>query len=459
MNKFLTFSLAIAFCASAYAEDLTVFSYTMENAQYDVPMMGLGISPNGDYVCGALENGVGIFVAQRESGDVKLMIPSGEEGGQLRHIDNNGEAIGFYSRLEDENDETSKSLDMGVTFSFDTGEAEELLPPDTSRYVMGECLTADGSIIFGNLIIQSFSSRAAYSTNRIDWEFLPVPSEEELGSEMWKALHEGDCAVKNVSADGNVVLGHLGSFAMPIIWIKNSEGKYEYDLFPMKYLKMTDEDTENTDKPLYSISAQYLNLSPNGRYASMLGLIEGKMQDGGRSVPVIYDTVNKEIIIYSEKQEIDEEHVGLYPSAIADNGTFIGTIGQPYFASFGSFIMEEGKQQAVLYKDVFPAYNEKFGRSDALGFNMPTAISANSRYILGYTFFDTDPDDPEARAYYVTYIIDRGEAVGVNEIASENAQPLTEVIYTIDGKCVEKPVKGINIVRKSDGTVNKIMIK
>lgn len=443
MKKIITLSLFVALCSSIYADKLSIFSLGLGIPGLNEPQLyGLGMSANGKYVCGALEMGNGIFVADAETGEVEWMMVDGEEGGELRHVDNNGIAIGF--------------TDVGVTYSFATGEISGFNVPAGFRGILGEDLTNDGSLMVGSLTVQSFITNAAICKDGENWSLLPLPAYEDLGP-----LAEGlqGSAAKLVSGDGKVIFGFIGSFAMPIVWTMNDGGEYEPDFFTARYVKATEEDINNPEKEFYSLSAMYLNMSNNGRYLSMVGLIEDEKTGDRRSVPAIYDTVEKKMIVYKDTQEVDEGGAGLYPTAICDDGTFIGSIGQPYYHSAGTFIMEAGQTQAKLYTDVFPEYAKQLGEADALGFNMPTAMSADGRYILGYTFYCDDYYDEFSDAYYVTYVIDteKEPGAGIKDIVNDADQAQTTEIYSIDGIRRGELSKGLNIVRMSDGSVHKIV--
>ena len=81
-------------------------------------------------------------------------------------------------------------------------------------------------------------------------------------------------------------------------------------------------------------------------------------------------------------------------------------------------------------------------------------MSADGRYIIGYTFYCEDIDDEEAPAYEITYIIDRETNSAVSEIPQAAG---TEAIYSLDGHRLREMTKGINIVRGVDGKVRKVI--
>ncbi|MCD8290392.1 MAG: hypothetical protein LUC91_02695 [Prevotella sp.] len=51
------------------------------------------------------------------------------------------------------------------------------------------------------------------------------------------------------------------------------------------------------------------------------------------------------------------------------------------------------------------------------------------------------------------------ETTGINAISTDMQDKTVSSYYTIDGKQINAPTKGINIVRYSDGTTKKIMVK
>ncbi len=441
MKKTFTLGLALLFTSSLHAESVKILTCGDGTPGREEPQLyGLGISPNGQYICGAIENGNGFFVADAATGEVKWGLADSDSGGELRNIDNSGVAVGF--------------TDYGIKYSFTTGKQTMVEAPEGFRYVLCEDITEDGKLIVGSLSSQSFTTYAAYQKDGGEWVTLPIPTEEELGP--FSDIPDGSAA-KYVSNDGKVILGYLGSFTLPVVWFLNEEGEYEADFFPARYIKQTEEDIDNPSRPLYSISGMYYNMSNNGKYICLLGLIKNT-EDISINVPVIFNTDTRDIKIYNEEQNIDAISMGLYPTAICDDGTFIGTIGQPYFNEFGSFIMEADETQASTYNEAFPIFEKKLGESENHGFNMPTGMSADGRIILGYTYYCEDYMDSAADAYYVTYIINRDESF-VEKISDNSSSSQPEAFFSIDGKCHKSLVKGVNIIRMSDGSTRKIMVK
>ena len=345
----------------------------------------------------------------------------------------------------------------GVLFPCNTGEISNMKAPAGFRYVKGEGLSNDGSVKVGALTLDSFNTVAAYSNGNDEWRKLPYPSDAQLGN-LKENIAEMSAA-KYVSGDGKVILGHLGSFSYPIVWTMNDEGEYIPDFYPGRLVKAVEADRYDESKPLYAMSGFYTCMSNNGKYIGSIAAIANESNTEPRIVPVIYNTVDKSMKIYKEYQNIDELGLGLYPRAIADDGTFVGTISQPSTpaGNYGAFIMKAGKEQAELFIEAFPEFNDTLGESDLLGQNVPTGISADGKNILGYTFYSDDYDlSSDAPAYFVTYVISLDET-GVNQMSS--AQSLRESIYSVDGRKLGRMQKGLNIIRKADGSVTKILKK
>ncbi len=91
-----------------------------------------------------------------------------------------------------------------------------------------------------------------------------------------------------------------------------------------------------------------------------------------------------------------------------------------------------------------------------VGFNIPTGISADSQYILGYTFYSDDYYSEEGAAYWLSYVISTDLVNSVDRISSESLNG-NEMIYSIDGRKLNRMADGLNIVRGADGKVRKIL--
>ncbi|MDE6478629.1 MAG: hypothetical protein K2L45_00035 [Muribaculaceae bacterium] len=342
-----------------------------------------------------------------------------------------------------------------VLTPFESMDMEVLKAPSDVRNFLGESLSNDGSVLVGSFTEQSFNTAAAYYSKDSGWQALPMPSDAQIGN--LKDHFNEMSAAKIVSGDGKVILGHLGSFAYPVVWKMNDAGVYEPDFFPARFVKVTDEDVSDDTKPLLGLAAFYTAMSNNGKYVGAVATVSDEY-GGYRLVPVIYNTEDKTLKIYNEHQAIDEYGLGLYPRAIADDGTFIGMIGVSIINGNGCFIMKAGSEVAERFVNVFPAYSKKFGECDEVGFCVPTGISADGSKILGYAYYSDDLYEGDAPAYYTTFIIEADES-GVEEIHSSPVQGQFDAVYSIDGRMLRGMTKGLNIVRNADGSVSKVLKK
>ncbi|MDE6697539.1 MAG: hypothetical protein K2K25_11730 [Muribaculaceae bacterium] len=433
MKKSLSFVLSLAFCISIGAEELKTLSLGEGIPGIDVPdLAGFGISPNGRYVCGMIDSGEGVFAMDLQTGIYKYEYT---EDSELHNIDNNGVGIGFLG-------------DMGITYSWN-GEISELISEDENCvFIIGEDITNDGSVKVGKLVAADYETFAAYSVNGADWKKLPEPPAEMTG-----AYGDGSMAI-GISGDGKYIIGHAGNFGPIIVWTRNEDGSYEPDALFARYCAL--DESELDKKPLVDLMPQAI--SNNGKYilcsASKL-IVE---QDGNENMftfPAVYNTDTRELKLYDEQQKIDEKNVGLTGTAIADDGSFVGIIGfMMYRVDYGCFIMKADETQAQLFLDVYPKYAEKFGISDMTSRSIPTDISADGRYILGYAYY-LDESLNGAPEYACTYIIDNGESwTGVGAIESQSA---SEEIFSLDGVRLSELKKGVNIIRMSDGSVRKVI--
>lgn len=434
MKKFFTLIGALALCSAMNAETVKMLTFGLGQPGLEEPgMMGEGLSADGNYICGALENGMGYFVGNLTTDQFIFAITDDDEGAELRNVDNNGLAIGYNG--------------PGVTYSID-GVETVLATPEGYKYVLGEDISNDGSVMVGSLIGTGYLTQAAYSKDGGEWTALPMPPAEELGA----YGKNGMSAAKYVSGDGKVIAGYVGSFGPAMLWMMNDEGEYVPDALFTRYLYSDDADVD--DHKFVSFTA--MKLSNNGKYLLLQGsmMLSDDLFDTA-TVAMVYDTEYKTLKIYDEPQELDLYGLGLYPTAIADDGTFVGVMGQPLMASAGSFIMKAGETVAQSLSEVFPEYAKIYGDSDMFGFSTPMSMSADGKVIMGYAFYCEDFYADEAIPFYSTWVIDSCDPSAVGSVASDNVMP--EEIYSIDGRKLDRMEKGINIIRMSDGSVKKIM--
>lgn len=177
-------------------------------------------------------------------------------------------------------------------------------------------------------------------------------------------------AARYVSGDGKIILSNIGVWGPAILWRLNEEGEFIPDPIFDGYLMMSREDVT---KPYFRFTPE--GMSPDGHYV----LIEVCTYDGevtSPTMPAVYDTRTKELKVYDEAQNIDLYEFGLHPTAIDNNGTFIGMLGSGSF-NMGAFIMYAGETQAQMYTEAFPEYAEILDCLDMGGYHIHSDISAD----------------------------------------------------------------------------------
>ncbi len=425
----------LAICGSASAATLHTLSLGMGTPGINEPQMqGMDLSANGQYVCGILEMGSGFFVGDWRAKTFVYGMSETDDS-ELRHVDNQGVAIGY---------------DGDECMTFNTSEVEKfIVAPEGYKYVLGEDITDDGSILVGSAMGAGYIGEPVFAKDGGEWQFLSM----DFGTDVNLGFYEGDGGyAKLVSGDGKIIAGCVGNFGPATIWRLDDNGNYEPDFIAEKYVMLTEDDSEKKFAALYPVS-----ISNNGKYILIKAT---ENSDSRRSYPVVYNTETCEMTCYDEEQEIDMYEAGLYPSAICNDGTFIGLIGVPMLGDFGAFIMKAGATQAISFTEAFPEYAEYFGMMDMMSCHTPVSMSADGRYILGYGWTSPDPYDDDAIFYFETYVLDTNDsgtsAIDAVEAASD-AVPVE--YYTIDGRANAGASKGINIVRMSDGSVRKVIVK
>lgn len=423
-------TLAMSLAMTANAQSFRFLTFGEGSPGLEEPgMMGMGISPDGRYVCGALQMGLGYFMGDLQNDRFFYAVSEDDEGADLRHVDNNGLAIGFDG--------------PGVTVSID-GTRTELKVPDASyKYVLGEALTDDGSILAGSLVGAGYVTYAAYCKAGGEWTMLPKIDENLLGVYKNKGT-----AAKYISGDGKIIAGYIGSFGPATLWVMNDKEEYEVDPLFARYAKVTLDD----DKVYAGFYIQ--GLSNNGKYV----LIQGREYDNPeRAIPLVYNTETKEMTVYDEQQTgFDEGGYGITPTAICDNGMFVGVVGQ-IAINLGGFIMYPGETQAKMLCDAFPEWHDEFANMDVYGYHVPMGLTADGQYLIGYGYYSPDPYDELINPYFATYILGTGIGDGVEGVACDLNLKTPPAYYTIDGRKVASPGKGVTIAVTPEGRTEKII--
>lgn len=434
MKRTIMAMVAAAAVMSAGAQELRFISFGEGTPGLDEPgTMGMGISPDGRYICGALQMGLGYFMGDLKENKFFYEVSSDDEGAQLLHVDNNGLAIGFDG--------------PGVTVSIDGTRTELEVPTKSYKYVLGNDLTTDGNIKVGSLVGSGYMTSAAYCIGDDKWKLLPEPDAALQG-----VYAKHGTSAQYISGDGRVIAGYIGSYGPATLWIRDAEGKYQVEPLFARYAMTT---TEDTDKKYAGFFIK--GLSDNGKYVLIAG---NTVEHPERTIPLVYDTEEKILTEYDEEQEnFDDGGYGITPTAICNNGMFVGVVGQ-IAINLGTFIMRPGATQAETLAEAYPQYREQFENMDIFGYHVPYDLSADGQYLIGSAYYSEDPYNDE-NPYFTTYILTTGEGSGVESISAERAEgsQTTGIIYGLDGQLRGGMRSGVNIIVSGEGTATKVLKK
>ena len=456
MKKFFTLSLMAMFAgASITAQTLTTIT-TDEDVMYFGGHQPLAISPNGRYVSGSTAAFMMFTYDMQAQKSVVFTSDMGSAyenwGAELRDINNNGVAVGFD--------------DNGGVIIDENGNYNLIEPfSDEANIILFERVSEDGSIIVGSVSDASWMQKACYWENG-EKKFLPAPTSEEMGFSV------NGTAAKFVSADGKTIVGWIvDDFDMTpmIIWERQDDGTYVLNpvckgLFEPKNDYMFDDnwDFVGWDRG----TNPYLKFNPAGISADgktiAMHIMENINADNPSFPPVkigLYDVATGELKTLADA---DGNH-GLEPGcgfnigAVSNDGTVVGYTGDGFFEPIRAFIMYGDEKMPKLFTEVFgdlEGMESYIEFADMGGTLMATSISSDGRYITGYgEFIDWDT----YMIGYKGFVIDTQNSTGIGSV---NAQPNDKVeYYTINGRKVDAPVKGLNIVRMSNGETKKIVVK
>ncbi len=450
------FTLCCLF-AAAYSNAQTLTKFNTESIENGYQIME--ISNNGKYIGGvtALNE---MFMINVETKEAQIKEGLDEWGAEVRGVSNTGIGVGYNG--------------PAAMLSIN-GEFKNIEEATEEYSSIAEDITDDGNIIVGSINSSTFTE--GWRKKPCIWidgvrTMLPYPTEEELG------FHNDGACAKHVSADGSVIIGHLiddMATEPAVLWVKDGDS-YKLDsiwkgkFHPVEY----DEEAggyKKRDEPY--LFFQWCNVSANGKYA-LIKLSEylGEEVDETWGFTVInetelrigiYNIETKEmkIIVVDGSRGIDAG-TDLTPVSISNDGTVIGYTGNGGFGSpRNGFILKAGEEQPRLLKDVYSQF-EEFSIYDDNGINAPLSISGDGRYIAGYGYNSVDMDfDGEIwpMPYVEGYVIDtQADPTSISSIADSNSTKATEY-FTVDGRKVAAPVKGLNIIKTSNGETKKVFVK
>ena len=390
---------------------------------------GESISPNHRYVAGQAISKVtgytGCFVYDLETDRYAVLPGPGDLGGDIRGVNDDGVAAGCNPNA--------------LLLSVDGTQTDLETPADC------ESAAWDLSDV-GNVAVGSYWSINDYREHACVWkdgkiQYLPEPTTEEMGFTVWGT------SANYCSSDASVIVGYISDDLVTrplIIWRLQEDGSYVCDPICKEYF---DKYEENSDKP-YTVFRP-TNVSRNGRYVSLT--VQG---NGTESRMARFDLTAGKIEEYiADGSGTVVAGMASESLAAADDGTLAGYFMSDYaLVPYGrcACVWRMGEAEPVKLSAAYD-YPE-LAAYDAVGYNLLYDITPDGEVGLGLAYDETYD--------YATYIIELGTGTsGIGNVETEAAEENEVRRYTVDGVRVDAPVKGLNIVKRADGSTVKVMVK
>ena len=433
-TKVLLAAAMMAMGSAAYAQEpasITVLDNMTGDDGITYQPVVQAVSPNHRYVAGGAFNtatgNMGMFVYDLETGDYNVQDARNDFGADIREVNNDGVATGYNEQA------CHLSIDGTVDYYEDvvgtTTQARDA--SDDLSVVVGCTYPTDG-----------FNTTACVWVDGEKTD-LPVPTDEELGFET-----NGSVAYYT-NSDGSVIAGYVVdnySTNPLLIWRLQDDGSYVCDPVCTRYFS-PDGDMEG--RPYVMFAAQ--GLSRNGRYVSLnvmdasSGLYEQRI---GR---LDLETGEVETYVADGSGDI-QANAEMQATQVSNDGTIIGwSLAGSWAMQVRSAVIWYKGEDPKLLSNVVPDV-EEIANFDSLGFNTVIDITPDGRYVVGFAM--------DEMYNYKGYVLDLGTASSaINEVVKDDAEAYEVARYAINGTRLQAPTKGINIVKMSDGTTKKVIVK
>lgn len=453
MRKIFTLCcLAAATCASA--QTLTEIKEAVEVGG----VMIQTISNNGKYI-GGMTFGQQLYLGDWQNGKSVILDSVDDMGAEIRGVSNSGMGVGYNGPA------VSVDMDGNMTII-------EQVTEETSS--IGESITNDGKIMTGCITNTSMTAMDTWQYKACYWEngkriMLPYPTSEEM------TFPVNGSSAKRISADGSVILGHLvdNMSSFPAVLWKKVGDEYQLDTIckgmfaPTIYNEdLGDYEPREEPYPLFQFAA----ISANGKYVALNVARNETFTDEDMGQTYTYPSETRVAIYNTETKELQEfvvdgsngieEGTTCMANAISNDGTVIGCTGDGIMSPRNGFIIKAGEKQPKLMAEEFSSI-EQFASFDEYGMHTPCAITGDGRYITGFAMVPyTMEIEGEEIEFLIGegYVIDmQGDPTAINSI-TKTEKKATEY-FTVDGRKVAAPVKGLNIIKTSNGETKKVFVK
>ncbi len=401
----------------------------------------LALSPSGKYVCGTT-TGAAMFL--HDLSTKKTIFKNGplDEAGdpidsELRQVNDNGLAAGYWASTP-------------MTIDKDGNETALEEYSEEGYETTAFAVSADGKTIVGAAFVD-YSVPLVWVNGKLSK--LPMPTDDEAGYTVNGAV------AKFVSGDGKVIVGYGEDdmASMPLlVWTLQDDGTYAYDIVSKDYFE-----------PGYGTLPYYLfspeDISDNGRYIGLYlqrnpdvvyGSEYGESDwDEGTGQFGIYDLQEGKLtVIIPDGNNDIQPGTEMVPCDIANDGTVVGYVGSLYDAEAIPFIYSPANGQPQPFTKAFEGVTDF---STKYSYSIATNISADSKFITGYGY------DADAMVYE-SFVLDvDGNSDGISSAATDSPAGSAAIVarFALDGKRVSAPQRGINIVKRANGRVEKVLVK
>ncbi len=422
MKHVLLTAALVAACASASAQSLHTLSTSV-----DPTMMALGISANGKYVTGSTYDGY-MFVADWEAGKIQFAENKDELGAQGRAVSDEGVAYGFNVNAFSLNIEGDTATIWG-------------------QNSMADGVTRDGAVVVGNL-----DTDGDYETNACYWKDgqfyrLPEPTESWVGFEI------SGTAAKYVSDNASTIVGYyIDNFSTypAIAWHLNA-GDSTYSVVPFCKRWYDGSYDLNTGHPYQMFTPS--GVSSDGKWVAMTV----QTIDSWFPVMARYNIEEDSLeVISAPSDDYDEQTI--YATGIANDGTLIGFVENDNYDRVALYC-KAGETTFQKLSDAFPTV-EGLQTYDNNGWCVPTGITPNGKYIVGYSSVQINgASDDEGGFGYETFILDTDSdngLDGINNVNGDEAKAKTVATYSTDGRRVNaNQYHGLVITKTANGKASK----
>ncbi len=401
----------------------------------------LAISPAGKYVCGTT-TGASMFLHDLTTKKTIFKDGPTDESGdaidsELRQVNDNGLSVGYWAS-------TPMTIDKDGTETALEEYGEEGY--ETTAFA----ISADGKTIVGAAFLD-YSVPLVWINGKLSK--LPMPTDDEAGYTVNGAV------AKFISGDGKVIVGYGEDdmASMPLlVWTLQDDGTYAYDVVSKDYF-----EPGYGELPYYLFSPE--DISDNGRYIGLYlqrnpDVINGEEYgesdyDEGTGQFGVYDLQEGKLsVIIPDGNNGIEKGSDMSPCDIANDGSVVGYVGSLWGAEATPFIYTPSKGQPTTFANAFEGVTDF---SSKYSFCVPTNISADCKYITGYAYVEADN-------VYESFVLDvDGNSDGISSASADSATGNAAIVarFALDGKRISAPQHGVNLVKRANGRVQKVLVK